>query len=277
MMTESGVYVILNTTNGKRYVGSAVNLPKRKRDHWERLRGNHHRNRYLQNAWNKYGEECFGFSVLEYWETEFLVSFEQWWMNMLCAEYNIAPVAGNNLGVKHTAESKTNMSAAALGHKHTNETKAKISAAALGHKHTDETKAKMSAAGMGRKHTAEAKAKMSAARMELSPETRAKMSAAGMGRKHTAETRAKLSAAKMGNQNCLGRTHTDETKAKMSAAALGRKHTAETIANMTGTNNHFYGKKHTAKARAKMSAAQRRRWDATRRRSKGKVVFECVN
>ena len=77
-MAKSGVYEILNTTNGKRYVGSAVNLYQRKHVHLSTLRRNCHHNRYLQRAWNKYGEECFKYSVLEYWEPKFLVTFEQW-------------------------------------------------------------------------------------------------------------------------------------------------------------------------------------------------------
>jgi len=186
-MIKSGVYEILNTTNGKRYVGSAVDLPRRKHEHWKELRGNRHNNRYLQNAWNKYGEECFEFSVLEYWELEFLISFEQWWMNMLCAEYNIAPVAGNSLGYKHTDEAKAKMSASAMGKKYL-----------LGYKPTTATREKISAALMGKPKTAE---------------TRAKMSVAQKGhKKNTKEVRAKLSASAM------GRTFTDETKAKLSAS-----------------------------------------------------------
>ena len=186
-MDKSGVYEILNTTNGKRYVGSAVDLKRRKIEHWRDLRGNYHPNRYLQNSWNKYSEECFKFSVLEYWEPEFLISFEQWWMNMLCAEYNIAPVASSNLGCNHTDETKSKMSAAHKGKPNN----------CLGRKLTDEHKANMSAAMMGRKLTAETKAKISASKM---------------GRKHTAETKAKISAAQ------IGRTFTDEHKAKISAA-----------------------------------------------------------
>jgi len=131
---KSGVYEILNITNGKRYVGSAVNLPRRKNDHWRRLRGNHHRNQYLQNAWNKYNEEALEFEVLEHLEPEILVSFEQWWMNMLQPEYNMCPVAGNSLGYTHTDEALANMSAAQKGKTLSEDHRAKISKSLKGNK-----------------------------------------------------------------------------------------------------------------------------------------------
>ena len=172
---NSGVYLILNTKNNHKYVGSSINLSERERIHIRQLNKQAHSNAHLQSAWNKYGEDTLTFEVLEYWEPEFLISMEQWWMNMLRLEYNIAQVAGSPLGYTHTKEARAKMSVANKGRRHTEESKANISAAqignkyALGHKQTDEHKAKISAAAMGnkrflgRKHTDETKAKMSAA------------------------------------------------------------------------------------------------------------------
>jgi len=166
---ESGVYEILNTTNGKRYVGSAVNLRKRKGNHWHLLRQNRHHNRYLQNAWNKYGEGAFGFSALEYWEPEFLISFEQWWINMLRPEYNICKVAGSPLGRKCTDETKAKMSKVQRARSKDPKVRAEISARlignqnCLGHNHTAETKAKISAVHTGIPKTDGHRAKISAA------------------------------------------------------------------------------------------------------------------
>ena len=194
---NSGVYEILNTTNSKRYVGSAVNLRKRKRNHWRMLRGNCHHSRYLQNAWNKYGENAFEFGVIEYWEPEFLISFEQWWMNMLQPEYNILPVAGSSLGMRCSEETKAKIGAASTGRKHSTKTRAKISAAKKGRKLTTEHKANISAAGLGRKNT---------------PETRAKMSASQEGRKHPVAVRVKMSAAKKGKPWTAARRAAQEAK-----------------------------------------------------------------
>jgi len=166
---KSGIYTITNTSNGHRYVGSAVDIRQRWFQHKSLLLGERHDNIHLQRAWNKYGEAAFKFEVLERWEPEFLISMEQWWMNMLAPEYNILPTAGSNLGMRFSDEARGKMSAARMGYKHTAETRAKISAAnmgntnMLGYKHTAESKAKMSAANKGRKHTLESRANMSAA------------------------------------------------------------------------------------------------------------------
>lgn len=61
-----GIYTITCTTTGIIYVGSTtVDFTKRFRKHRQRLRHNYHENQYLQNAWNKYGENDFVFHVLE--------------------------------------------------------------------------------------------------------------------------------------------------------------------------------------------------------------------
>jgi group I intron endonuclease len=60
-----GIYKIINVINNKFYVGSAVNLKRRKTRHFSELRKNKHNNRHLQAAWNKYGEQAFVFVVVE--------------------------------------------------------------------------------------------------------------------------------------------------------------------------------------------------------------------
>lgn len=61
----SGIYKIENTINSKVYVGSSNNIKVRWRKHKALLRHNKHPNQHLQNAWNKYGEDMFIFSVIE--------------------------------------------------------------------------------------------------------------------------------------------------------------------------------------------------------------------
>ena len=237
---KSGIYEITNTINGHRYVGSAVDIKGRWQNHKITLPRGTHRNGHLQNAWNKYGEDVFEFEVIEYWEPEFLISMEQWWMNMLQPEYNIAPVAGSCLGIKRTAEANANNAAAqmgntnaignasTLGHVLTEEHKAKLSKAHMGHKTSTETRAKISEALKGRTLTKEHRAKLSAAKKgrSLTKEHKANISEAVSN--PTAETRAKLSEAGMGNTNALGTKRSKETRAKMSVAHTGRVVTRET-------------------------------------------------
>jgi group I intron endonuclease len=59
------IYKIINTHNGKFYVGSTTNTQERFRVHRKRLRSNKHHCRHLQASWNKYGESCFVFCVIE--------------------------------------------------------------------------------------------------------------------------------------------------------------------------------------------------------------------
>lgn len=59
-----GVYSITHLESGKRYIGSSVNIKRRMAFHKSRLRANAHENQYLQNVWNKDGENSFAFEKL---------------------------------------------------------------------------------------------------------------------------------------------------------------------------------------------------------------------
>lgn len=112
---ESGIYIIENILNNKKYLGSAKNIKKRWYQHKNTLNNNCHDNSYLQNAWNKYGANNFKFSVLEEVEPEKLIEREQYYINLydVCNKiigYNLAPTAGNTLGFKFSEESKLKMS-----------------------------------------------------------------------------------------------------------------------------------------------------------------------
>jgi group I intron endonuclease len=112
---KTGVYCWRNLMNGKVYVGSAeVSLAKRKCNHLSDLRQNIHCNIYLQRAWNKYGQKCFKFVVLERCRGDYCVAREQYWMDALnCYHpdygYNLSPTAGNSSGYRHTDECKKRM------------------------------------------------------------------------------------------------------------------------------------------------------------------------
>lgn len=59
-----GVYAIRNKVNNKSYIGMSMNLVKRQKEHFSKLRANKHENQRLQNAFNKYGEEAFEFCII---------------------------------------------------------------------------------------------------------------------------------------------------------------------------------------------------------------------
>lgn len=164
----SGIYRIINFKTGKCYVGSAINLYRRRIDHIKELRANKHKNDYFQNSWNAYGEINFIFEVLEYCEKENLIEREQNWIDVLnCVRpngYNLNPIAGSNLGRKFDAEFKEKARIRQTGKLRTSETKTKMSEAQLDRKRDSSIGAKISAAkkgkGIGRKHPPEQLAKM---------------------------------------------------------------------------------------------------------------------
>ena len=148
----TGVYRILNTVNGKQYVGSTGrSLGGRRRHHWDALRHKKHGNRHLQAAWLKYGEDSFEFHVLFVCPPEWAILFEQFYIWHLNPEYNIAPVAGSSLGREKTPETREKLRRANLGKKQSPEAIAKRVAAVLGRKHSPETIEKMRKAHPGKR------------------------------------------------------------------------------------------------------------------------------
>lgn len=81
-MKRSGVYKISFAGNNKVYVGSSVNIDKRKYEHKRTLLRGNHANRYLQRAFNKNGEKNLQFCVLEYHDDiKTLRDIEQKWVD----------------------------------------------------------------------------------------------------------------------------------------------------------------------------------------------------
>lgn len=61
----SGIYCIENINNHKKYIGLSRDIYRRWGEHKSELRNNHHKNKYLQRAWNLDGEESFKFYIIE--------------------------------------------------------------------------------------------------------------------------------------------------------------------------------------------------------------------
>ena len=173
-VVTSGIYIILNTANGKCYVGSSIDVYRRLHGHRKTLERGNHCNCHLQSAWNTYGSSTFEFKVVALCSEVRLVDEEQ---KIMDGFQSRRPEKGYNY-----------REAGNRG-RHSPETKAKIRASQTGRKHGLEMRTKISAAKHGQKYT---------------PETCARMSMAHVGHKPTVETRAKLSASKVGNRNALG-------------------------------------------------------------------------
>lgn len=109
---KPGIYRIVNTVNGYKYIGSAISLKRRYGEHRKLLVANKHHSRKLQHAYNKYGAANFVFEPILFCEKDFLIGYEQSCFDMYEPEYNIAKKAGSTLGVKHTREARLNNSKA---------------------------------------------------------------------------------------------------------------------------------------------------------------------
>jgi len=130
----SGIYQIKNTFNGKIYIGSSKNMNTRLRGHIVKLRNDQHCNSHLQSAFNKYGEDVFDYSVIEFCSEEMLIEREQFYVDMLGVispkiGYNKASDIRRTAGYKWTNASKIKLSNSKKGMKmHENTKKALIEA-----------------------------------------------------------------------------------------------------------------------------------------------------
>lgn len=118
---RSGIYLIKSLTNKRIYIGSAININNRIKEHIKKLKQNNHCNIHLQNTWNKYGENDLEFNVLYFCNETDLLKNEQifmdeyrkkiGWNNM----FNISPTAGSTLGIACSEETKQKISKSQMG------------------------------------------------------------------------------------------------------------------------------------------------------------------
>lgn len=91
-MPKSGVYQILCTVTGHRYIGSAEDIESRWGSHKRELRRGKHKNKALQYAWGLFGEAAFVFTILE--ETSDLVAREDHFLETIKPEFNVLSKGG---------------------------------------------------------------------------------------------------------------------------------------------------------------------------------------
>ena len=116
------IYKITCLENNKIYVGQTiVKYPKKRiSQHKRRLNKNNHHNQYLQNCWNKYGENKFTFEFIEILnDIDLLNEKEKYYIN----KFNTLSPNGFNLmeggyNSLHSEESKRMMSINSSGEKH---------------------------------------------------------------------------------------------------------------------------------------------------------------
>jgi hypothetical protein len=123
------------------------------------LRKGKHSNKHLQSAFKIDKEENFKFEIIKYiekiedkrllreellkWENLELVNYKDEEGNIdhnRC--YNFLPTAGNNLGYRHTEETKKKISIKSIGKKHSKDSIDKIIESRKWYSHSEKTKEK---------------------------------------------------------------------------------------------------------------------------------------
>lgn len=114
-----GIYMIRNLIDNKTYIGQSLNIHERWNQHKKLLYKGIHHSKYLQNAWNKYKEESFEFSVLVECDEDKLNEFEQYFLIAFdsYAPYGYNCTYGGNTG-RPTEEMKKHLSDINKGEKH---------------------------------------------------------------------------------------------------------------------------------------------------------------
>lgn len=212
-----GIYKIYFLDPNLIYIGSSVNLRKRRRDHLYDLRKGIHRNSHLQRAYVKYGNENFHFEIVEHVERrEDLIHREQYYLDLLAPYYNINPTA--NVPPVPSPERRQRISQMNKGRRMSLEARAKMSKAKKG-KPNGRKGLKLSEAHRaklrGKKRSEEANAKNRAFHLGRPPGNK--------GKPMSMEQRQKLSEIKKGKPAGWnkGKERTPEHRAKLSAAGKG--------------------------------------------------------
>jgi group I intron endonuclease len=260
--SQSGIYQIRCTVNDKLYIGKALNLSKRWKDHQRSLERGVHHSPALQRAWLKYGAECFVFEVLQIVPRSDLTRVEQEYLDRFQpfgqAGFNTCRTSGSTLGTTPTLETRAKIAASITGYKHTPQAKANMSVSQTGHEVTLATRAKLAevrrALPPPPKLTGEALAKKVAHAIQYfsPPDVRARSVATRTGRKHRPDTLAKMSVSQTGHEVTLA------TRAKLAANNGARQPGAR--AKMSATRKGLW----TPKMEAKLLAGRLRYYQRMR-------------
>lgn len=131
---KSGVYYLINKTNGHTYIGSSINLSFRMRNYLNNtfLKSKQNINMPIVKALLKYDQSNFSLWILEYVEPNNLTIRETFYITQLMPYYNVLKQGYSSLGYKHTKETKTLLSELASNRVHSDKTKSLIARALTG-------------------------------------------------------------------------------------------------------------------------------------------------
>lgn len=233
---QGGVYEIRSIQNGKRYIGSSVNVGRRILEgHLEALEKQKHGNDHLQKHFNKYDREDLKFYLLEivprkikepaHQFREKIINREQYWLDKLNPEFNICKIAGSTLGTKRSKQAiekttgKNNGMYGVTGKLHPS----------YGITRPDSVKEAVSKANTGRKKSKQSLLQQSKNLKKF------------YTTKEGDKLKAKKSEQYSGEGNPFyGKTHSKETKRKIANTRLGTKTSEETKKKMSEAHKKRY-------------------------------------
>lgn len=114
---QSGIYCIRCLINDKRYIGSCINLAKRKKEHYDKLKQGTN-TEFLQQDYDIHGPENFVFEIIEVLEfnAELFVELENYYMDLYETNAKTHNKGYNkNKAVLITEEQRKNLSNAIKG------------------------------------------------------------------------------------------------------------------------------------------------------------------
>ena len=131
---KTGVYCLVNLTNGHIYIGSSINLAVRMRNYLNTtfLKNKRNKNMPIIQALLKYGQDNFAVLIVEYVDVEILAIRETHYITQLLPYYNVLKQGYSSLGYKHTEETKKMLTELAKNRVHSSSTKVLISRALVG-------------------------------------------------------------------------------------------------------------------------------------------------
>lgn len=250
---RGGIYKIVNTSNGKIYIGSSMQLKRRISHHINSLRANRHINPHLQNSWNLYGEDSFDFRVMLFCHKNQLLYYEQKLIDKLNPEYNISNIAGR---VEWTPERKVEVSRSMMGNtyaagvKHTEEFKKRLSIRMMGNtygkgaRRSEKQKEKLSVQFSGKNNAMYGRTGINHPKYghKCSEETLRKMRESWKKREPISdEVRRKMS------ESHKGLKPSEETKQKMSKAAKDRMSSKENRDKISESLKRYWANKKAGK------------------------------
>jgi hypothetical protein len=103
---KCGIYKL--TCNEHSYIGSSINIYYRLKRHISDLLKNKHANKYMQNAFNKYGKDGFMFEVIEECSKAVLIKTEAYYIESMSPDLNFIQ---NPVAMIHSNETLLRISA----------------------------------------------------------------------------------------------------------------------------------------------------------------------